>query len=112
VGTHDFKAFSNKNDQAKECEILNLPIDSIRTITSVQLHQVGDGYYRIDFHLNSALYKMIRTIVGSAFDVAIGKVSQEHVLGLLYESRDRGGNKSKPAPPEGLCLEHVYYDGY
>lgn len=31
---------------------------------------------------------------------------------LLLTGGKRGLNVARPAPPEGLTLEHVYYDNY
>lgn len=84
-----------------------------------------EGNYRIDFLLQGALYKMVRNMVGTAMEVWMGRMPEEQLRQLLshHGSSDddsgstankrtmrRKDNKSKPAPPEGLTLECVYYE--
>lgn len=116
-GTHNFQAFANRVERlAKEREEKNKELDTMRTVNSIRLVQEDDqpGYYRIEVSLQSALYKMVRNIVGSSLHVAQGGVGLDYAFlqTLLHEARDRDDNRAKPAPPEGLCLEHVYYDHY
>ena len=63
---------------------------------------------------------MVRNMVGTAFDVCRGRADEEYMLQILHHSADeenggkslfvRKDNKCKPAPPEGLCLEKVYFE--
>ena len=82
-------------------------------------------YYRIDIYLDGALYKMVRTIVGSVVDVARQPHRRRHrqedgvfldealLVDLLYRSHQlnytRTQNPAKPAPAHGLTLERVFY---
>ncbi|KAL7531836.1 hypothetical protein ACHAXR_004265 [Thalassiosira sp. AJA248-18] len=91
-----------------------------------QLGFVGEeGNYRIDFLLKGALYKMVRNMVGTAIEVWLGRMPEEQLIELLQTSQEEGedgkprkkqekfrrkDNPCKPAPPEGLTLECVYYD--
>lgn len=85
-----------------------------------QLGFIGEeGNYRIDFLLQGALYKQVRNMVGTAIEVWLGRMPQEQLVALLENSPEgvndssklgRKDNPCKPAPPEGLCLECVYYD--
>ena len=86
------------------------------------------GYYRIDFLLQGALYKMVCNMVGTAMECWLGRLSEGQVVDMLRIDRDhdheeeeggdaivvgrmgRKDNPCKPAPPEGLTLECVYYD--
>jgi tRNA pseudouridine38-40 synthase len=116
-GTHNFQAYANRVERlAKEREEKNKELDTMRTVNSIKLVREADnpGYYRIEVNLQSALYKMVRNIVGSSLHVAQGGAGLDFasLQTLLHEARDRDDNKAKPAPPEGLCLEHVYYDHY
>ena len=52
---------------------------------------------------------MIRNIVGTCLDVAMGRVDILEVERLL-EGKGRVENKSKPAKPHGLCLEEVFFE--
>ncbi|KAL3823673.1 hypothetical protein ACHAXA_009778 [Cyclostephanos tholiformis] len=88
-----------------------------------------EGYYRIDFLLQGALYKMVRNMVGTAMECWLGRMSEGQIVDMLRIHRDddvddeegninaivvkrlgRKDNPCKPAPPEGLTLECVYYD--
>eukprot|EP00578_Thalassiosira_sp_NH16_P029466 CAMPEP_0181089190 /NCGR_PEP_ID=MMETSP1071-20121207/7173_1 /TAXON_ID=35127 /ORGANISM="Thalassiosira sp., Strain NH16" /LENGTH=457 /DNA_ID=CAMNT_0023171127 /DNA_START=250 /DNA_END=1623 /DNA_ORIENTATION=+ len=86
-----------------------------------QLTFIGEeGNYRIDFLLQGALYKMVRNMVGTAMEVWLGRLTEERLIALLRNVQDgrtddtkkfrRKDNPCKPAPPEGLTLECVYYD--
>lgn len=101
------------------------------TLSQIQQEQLGfigeEGNYRIDFLLKGALYKMVRNMVGTAMEVWLGRMKEEQLAELLkIPESEKGGddndllkmpsrkdNPSKPAPPEGLTLECVYYeDGF
>jgi tRNA pseudouridine38-40 synthase len=109
-GSHDFRAFAVGIDE-KERGLEGI-VNTTREVYSVQMIDEGDGNFRIEVRLKGALYKMIRNMVGTALDVARGIVSEEQFLQLLHEGASRKKNKSKPAPPEGLTLEHVYYTDF
>ena len=97
-------------------------------VDPVTLHEpVGfigeEGNYRIDFLLHGALYKMVRNMVGTAIEVWLGRMKEEKLVELLHTPQlgneaalnndkklGRKDNPCKPAPPEGLTLECVYYD--
>lgn len=105
VGSHDFRAFANRIEHTTK----NLAeqgeghtVDTIRTVHSVQLVDEGQGYYRVDFHLESALYRMVRNIVGSSLDVAAGNFSKDFLRHLLSTAPSRYENKAKSAPQKDL----------
>ena len=108
VGTHDFRAFSGQLEQKAKQK--GGAISTLRTIYDVRLVDEGDGLYKIDFHLQGALYKMVRNMVGTALSVARGDLELTELKRLLNEAPPRKENKSKPAPAHGLCLETVYYN--
>jgi tRNA U38,U39,U40 pseudouridine synthase TruA len=70
------------------------------------------GYYRVDFRIDSAIYRMIRNIVGSSLFVASGAISIEFMTQLLIDAPFRVENKAMSAPACGLTLEHVFYDHF
>ena len=108
-GTHDFSLFANALEQNERKT--GKPMSTIRTIHSVNLvHEKGD-HYRIDVYLEGALYKMVRNIVGTALEVCRGRMSEEKFLEILHHPSRfiRKDNLAKPAPPQGLTLEHVFY---
>eukprot|EP00596_Hydrurales_sp_CCMP1899_P004210 CAMPEP_0119046234 /NCGR_PEP_ID=MMETSP1177-20130426/45275_1 /TAXON_ID=2985 /ORGANISM="Ochromonas sp, Strain CCMP1899" /LENGTH=251 /DNA_ID=CAMNT_0007019109 /DNA_START=294 /DNA_END=1049 /DNA_ORIENTATION=+ len=114
VGTHNFQAFANKVERVRrEHEEKDSEFSTIKTINSVKL--IVDevpGYYSIEFNLNSALYRMVRNIVGSSLLVGQGEMKYELLQSLLHTGGKRIENSAQPAPPEGLTLEHVFYDNY
>jgi tRNA pseudouridine38-40 synthase len=115
VGTHNFRAYGNKIENSiKDFEKkLYINFTSIRTVNSIRLiKEDKDGYYRIEFNIKSALYRMIRNIVGTSLEVAAGRMSLQELKTLLDDAPDRTKNKAKSAPPEGLSLDHVFYDNY
>lgn len=111
VGTHDFRAFASAVDSVEQQ--MDQAINTERTVYSVDLIQESETYFRIDFKLKGALYKQVRNMVGTAVDVCRGRVTEKHMLDLLGTTntgRTRKDNLSKPAPPQGLTLEQVYFD--
>eukprot|EP00751_Fragilariopsis_kerguelensis_P002739 CAMPEP_0170820096 /NCGR_PEP_ID=MMETSP0733-20121128/42057_1 /TAXON_ID=186038 /ORGANISM="Fragilariopsis kerguelensis, Strain L26-C5" /LENGTH=392 /DNA_ID=CAMNT_0011181193 /DNA_START=176 /DNA_END=1354 /DNA_ORIENTATION=+ len=80
------------------------------------MNDVGDPscyYYRIDFFLDGALYKMVRNLVGTALDVCRDSLDEETFSDLLNRPSElnytRKNNPCKPAPSIGLTLERVFY---
>lgn len=124
-GTHDFRAFAGaiEANERRSGKVLG----TIRTVHRVDLVHEGEDNYRVDFLLKGALYKMVRNMMGTALKVAQGRLEEERLLEFLHhvgpdERSDCDGgerkmqfvrkdNKCKPAPPEGLTLEHVFFDG-
>jgi tRNA pseudouridine38-40 synthase len=110
-GTHDFRAFSGAIEQKQKKE--QKSVNTVRTVYQVSLVEESHGLYRIDILLKGALYKMIRNMVGTAIDVARGRMSTESFLQLLLHPNEqfvRDDNPCKPAPPQGLTLERVHFD--
>eukprot|EP00980_Cylindrotheca_fusiformis_P001285 scaffold333_cov133-Cylindrotheca_fusiformis.AAC.11 len=110
-GKHDFVCFAAglERNERKTGKAMG----TIRLIHSVNLVKEGgaDGHYRIDIHLEGALYKMVRNMVGTALDVCRGQMTDAEFQRILLhpENLSRKDNPSKPAPPQGLTLEHVFY---
>eukprot|EP00545_Synedropsis_sp_CCMP1620_P013721 CAMPEP_0119009804 /NCGR_PEP_ID=MMETSP1176-20130426/4613_1 /TAXON_ID=265551 /ORGANISM="Synedropsis recta cf, Strain CCMP1620" /LENGTH=333 /DNA_ID=CAMNT_0006962381 /DNA_START=1054 /DNA_END=2055 /DNA_ORIENTATION=- len=112
-GYHDFRAFAGGIEQLEK-HLKGKTMNTKRTVYSIEVVDEGEDMYRIEVRLKGALYKMVRNMVGSALEVAWGKLPEEEFLALLHrtEAAGRKQNRSKPAPPEGLTLESVYYDDY
>jgi tRNA pseudouridine38-40 synthase len=108
VGTHDFRAFAASDFESST---------SVKTVYSVDLVPENDdnANYRIEFLLKGALYKQVRNMVGSALEEARrpGKRRRNvNVARLLSTGAPRHDNPAKPAPPQGLTLENVYFDDF
>ena len=115
-GSHDFVCFAGALEA--NARKMGVPVlNTVRTITQCQLICEDEtlGYYRIDIYLDGALYKMVRNLVGTAMDVCRGALDEETFAGFLHDNPSQRGlsrmdNICKPAPPQGLTLERVYYD--
>lgn len=105
-GPLDCAAFANKR-MGESAPIEWDPESTTRVIRKIELIDEGSGNLRLDFHVQGALYKMIRNMVGLLLDVGRGKVDPADVPRLV-EGRDRG-KLPMPAPAHGLTLESVYY---
>lgn len=120
VGQHDFNAFANRiehsnNDFKEKYPDYDSEFSTIKTIYSIDYIDEGNGYYKINVLLKGALYRMVRNIVGSALAASLHEkklLTYEKIKDLLIDAPSRNENKALSAPPEGLCLEYVYYDDY
>jgi tRNA pseudouridine38-40 synthase len=111
VGVHDFNAFANRIEHnTRDFSPARLAkFSTRRKIFSISLSETEPGYHRVDLHLESALYRMVRNVVGTSLLVAEGKMPFTTLQDLLIRHPSRAENKAKSAPPEGLCLERVYF---
>lgn len=104
VGEHDFAGFCASGSSVET---------TVRTIYSVGLEEgplsgPGEGSaWRLEFHGNGFLYKMVRNIVGTLIDVTRGQVDEVRLDELLHAPAPYHGFT---APPQGLFLMHVDYD--
>src|SRR6266550_4428808 len=98
VGTHDFAGFAaNRGKREKS---------TIRTIYSVRVGHNGPCM-TIDFDGDGFLYKMVRLIVGSLVQCALGKLCIEDMTARLASGQL--GPARFAAPAEGLLLVRVRY---
>jgi len=98
VGTHDFAGFAANRG--------NCELNTIRTIRSIHLHRKGPCI-AIDFDGDGFLYKMVRLMVGSMVQGALGKLTVDEIAARLASIRFSGARLA--APPEGLFLARVRY---
>lgn len=113
AGTHDFVSFANKVEKTREHYAdCGITLNTTRTIHNITMDDLGDGYYRVNIHVQSALNRMLRNVVGASLHVAEGKMDLAYLQALLEHGAGRDSNPAAPAPPEGLVLEQVYYDDY
>ena len=100
VGTHDFTTFSNVGGNIKNNE---------RRLTRLDIVP-QEGGIRLEFEGNGFLYKMVRTIVGTLLEVAIGKRAASQIP-ELFDSRDRRV-AGAAAPARGLFLVKINYASF
>jgi len=108
-GTHDFRSFAGQMEQKEKAS--GGKVSTVRTVHDVRVVREGDGDIMFLFLLEGALYKMVRNMCGTALACARGEIELETVKDLLEGGwAGRKDNKSKPAKPEGLTLEKVWFD--
>ncbi len=97
VGTHDFATFANAGSSVKT---------TVRTLQRITMHP-QEGGVRLEFEGSGFLYKMVRNLVGTLLEVALGKRALDSIPGLLA-ARDRRLAASA-VPAKGLFLAEVRY---
>lgn len=102
-GKHDFHAFAAYRGNEDE------ETDYVRTVFSTNLTTLPDGY-RMSFHGDGFLYKMVRMLVGSAIKAAQGRLRLDDLALLLDQPPGLPHGKAPLcAPADGLYLEEVIY---
>lgn len=97
IGTHDFSAFSR----------LEPGKNPVRELLRVEVNR-RQGYYVIELEGRSFLWEMARRIVNALRFCGLGLLEAgeiERMLEGMYEK------KIPPAPPEGLVLWNIRYEG-
>ena len=105
LGTHDFAPFAakrhNESDDNTIRTLRRLDVTPMHTPTAetAELHITAEA--------NGFLYKMVRGLVGALVSVGRGQLKPEQLGEILA-----GGlrtHRIETAPPQGLCLEEVFY---
>lgn len=116
IGYHNFRSFGNHIE-----ELIQIPseqyariISPYRTIYSITMKQQSliPNYYVITFHIQSAIRQMLRNLIGTAYYVAINRLTMNDFQRFLEEGPSRLENPAYTAPAQGLILDHVYYPDY
>lgn len=105
IGEHDFSAFCRR-PKRRDGEEASL----VRRVTEAVWHDDGDGRLRFEIEASSFCHQMVRSVVGTLVDVGRGRMRPGDLLGVI-RSRDRRF-AGELAPPHGLTLETVRYDGW
>ena len=98
-GERDFAAF-----RAADCTSNS----TRRCITEARWEREGD-FLRFHVRANAFLKQMVRTLVGSMVDVAIGRLPEETFAALLAGQAGDRALAGRTAPAAGLTLVHVEY---
>lgn len=98
IGKHDFTAFSATGGSPGD--------NPVKEIYSIEVRKKGPRI-KILVHGSGFLYKMVRRIAGTLYNVGLNRLQPEKVKGLL-ENRKRE-LIIHTAQARGLCLEKVYY---
>ena len=97
TGTHDFTSFRNLGSSVKT---------SVRTVTDLSIEK-NEDIIKIFISADGFLYNMVRIIVGTLIEVGNSKIHPQIVKEII-EAKDRS-LAGPSVPPQGLCLEKVYY---
>jgi len=97
VGQHDFNAF-----RASDCEAET----SVRTVYESTWTR-RDGVLTYEIRANAFLKQMVRVLVGSMVEVALGKLDEATFVGLLAGGQRTAAGRTAPA--QGLVLVEVSY---
>lgn len=96
-GRHDFSSFMSSGSDSS---------DTVRTVHYLKVEK-ADSIIEIRIAADGFLYNMVRIIVGTLTEVALGRFTPEDVKKII-NARNR--NEAGPtAPPEGLYLNKVNY---
>jgi tRNA pseudouridine38-40 synthase len=99
VGTHDFASFQAAGSERES---------TVRTITAVEVRRGNvPSRVEIDVEGDGFLYNMVRIIAGSLVDLGAGRRDAQWLADALAACDRRAAGQT--APPQGLCLLHVYY---
>ena len=98
IGVHDFNAFSATGGSPGD--------NPVKEIFSIEIRKKGPRI-QVLVHGSGFLYKMVRRIAGTLYNVGLNRLQPEKIKGLLE-------NKKREliihtAQARGLCLERVYY---
>lgn len=95
-GEHDFSAF---------CGNAKIKKSTVRYIRSISITRQGEEVH-LTFTGNGFLHNMVRILVGTLVEVGRGQRDAASVTELFGGKREAAGFL---APPQGLCLEEVFY---
>jgi len=99
IGSHDFSSFAAAGSP------MGPPIRELRRIEWT----AEPPLIRCEVEANAFLYRMVRNIIGTLVEVGLGRLRPEEVAAILA-ARDRA-TAGPTAPPHGLCLVEVRYQG-
>jgi len=106
LGEHDFASFCRRPKTPDGME----PASLVRVLHEATWSRVDDtAMLRFEIAGSAFCHQMVRSIVGTMVDIGIGRIHHSKMAGILEAgSRDAAGGV---APPSGLVLWEVGYDG-
>lgn len=106
IGEHDFAAFCRR-PKRRDGEVASL----VRRVTEAGWFTDGDDQVlRFEIEAGAFCHQMVRSIVGTLVAVGLGRRKAGEMAGIIRDA-DRG-RAGSPAPPQGLTLMSVRYDGW
>ena len=98
-GRHDFRAYADADPDEGSTRVQIDGVEVAEAGALVLVRVLGSHF----------LWKMVRRIVGVLVEVGRGRLSSDDVARFLREPSDRPAHLT--APPSGLFLERVLYEG-
>jgi tRNA pseudouridine38-40 synthase len=99
IGMHDFSSFSDDDPEDKSTKVM---------IDDIQIKEEGD-LILIRIVGSHFIWKMVRRIVGVLVEVGRGNKTDKDILNYLNKKSNEPAKFT--APPSGLFLEKVLYEG-
>jgi tRNA pseudouridine38-40 synthase len=106
LGEHDFASFCRRPKPVPGAEVAP---SLVRRVLDLGWEERPEGLVVLDIRATAFCHQMVRSITGLLVDVGRGRIAPDAVAGALA-ARDRG-RVPTIAPPHGLCLWEVGYDG-
>ncbi|MDP4115075.1 MAG: tRNA pseudouridine(38-40) synthase TruA [Bacteroidota bacterium] len=98
-GMHDYKSFADKDSEEKSTKVLIHNVECTETANLIYIRIIGSHF----------LWKMVRRMVGILAEIGRGKKTKEDLKDYLFKYSTEPAKAT--APPSGLFLENVYYQG-
>jgi len=106
IGQHDFSTFCRRPPDHLDGQ----PVSLVRNVTEVRWTRLGaTPMLRLEISASAFCHQMVRSLVGTMVEVGLHKRSPADIPALL-RARDRS-HMRLVAPPHGLVLYRVSYDG-
>ena len=99
IGMHDFSSFSDDDPEEKSTKVMIDDIQLKEDSNLILIRIVGSHF----------IWKMVRRIVGVLIEVGRGKKTEKDILSYLHHKSNEPAKLT--APPSGLFLEKVLYEG-
>jgi tRNA pseudouridine38-40 synthase len=105
VGEHDFSSFCRRPSVAGDQPEPSM----VRIVYEVGWSRVDEMLLRFEVRGSAFCHQQVRSMVGTLVDVGLGRIAADRVADIIA-ARDRNA-AGQVAPPEGLVLWAVGYDG-
>jgi tRNA pseudouridine38-40 synthase len=106
IGEHDFAAFCRRPKRSTGQADASL----VRRVAEAGWSDDGDGVLRFEIEAGAFCHQMVRSVVGTLVEVGAGRRKAGEMAGII-RAGDRAG-AGDLAPPHGLTLVAVRYDGW
>ena len=98
IGKQDFASFCRTNTDVKT---------TICDLTQAEWKELGNGHAVFTISADRFLRNMVRAVVGTLFQVGIGKITKEQFAEVIAQHNRCSAGDSAPA--QGLYLTHIEY---